>query len=116
VAPPLGSYQDIEALTSRRKKIVWMTERRGMTAREIARELSLTIRTVQRHQSAHRRGIAPKHPGPQTGTYRPGASRVRIVALAEAYGWPARRIAEEVGLSPRTVRHHLARHRAYQQP
>jgi len=65
VAPPVGSYQSIEILRGRRARIVWMTERRGMSAEEIARELGMSYRTVQRHRSAHRRGVAPKHPGPQ---------------------------------------------------
>jgi len=67
VAPQVGSYQSIKILTARRKQVVWLTERRSMSAAEIARELNMSPRTVQRHRSAHRRGIAPKHPGPQTG-------------------------------------------------
>jgi len=59
-------YKTIEVLRTRRQRIVWMTERYGMTADEIARELNLCCRTVQRHRVAHRQGIAPKHPGPQT--------------------------------------------------
>lgn len=65
MATSAGTHQSIEILTRRRERIVWMTEQRGMFAREIAGELGLCLRTVQRHQAAHHRGIAPKHPGPQ---------------------------------------------------
>lgn len=59
------TYKTIEILRDRRARIMWLTERRGMSAEEIARELNLCERTVQRHRVAHRRGIPPKHPGPQ---------------------------------------------------
>lgn len=57
-------YPSIAILAERRRRIAWLTGY-GLFAREIAGELGLTTRTVQRHQAALRRGIAPKHPGPQ---------------------------------------------------
>ena len=64
MAPRPGSHLQLEVIIARRKQIVAMTEE-GLYAREIARELNISTRTVQRHQSHHRRGIAPRRSGPQ---------------------------------------------------
>lgn len=115
MAPPPGSHHTLDVLTTRRKRIVWMSERRAMTAREIGRELGLTIRTVQRHLSAHRRGVPPKCPGMQMDASRLGEMCLRVVAMA-VLGMSTREIATTVGRTPRTIRYHLERARAVQQP
>jgi len=58
MAVPAGMRCDLHAVTGRRRRIVAARER-GLMQKEIARELRLDIRTVQRHLHAHGRGIAP---------------------------------------------------------
>lgn len=64
MAPPVGSRRELQVIVRRRERVIAMTEA-GLYAREIARELNISTRTVQRHQSHHRRGIAPRRSGPQ---------------------------------------------------
>lgn len=64
MAPPVGSCQQLAAVMSRRKKIVYLVSR-GWPQLDIAREIGVSTRTVQRHIAGHWAGVLPKNPGPK---------------------------------------------------
>jgi DNA-binding CsgD family transcriptional regulator len=78
-----------------------MSSRRGgtMSAAEIARELDITPRTVQRHRGAARRG----HPVGKIKTpFRTLVRYQQIIALRDA-GYSRRQIAQRLGISDTTI-------------
>jgi len=56
MAPRPGHTLARDAVIRRRARVVAMTEA-GLYAREIAREIGLSLRQIQRHQRGHRLGL-----------------------------------------------------------
>ena len=82
----------------------WSATRLGWKAYEIAFELRISERTVQRYRDNERAGRPPGNPPIQRRTLE-RAPQIR--RLAEM-GYGNCQIADKIGMSPRTVRRYLA--------
>lgn len=102
MAPPIGSIMDRAATTRRRERILWMSSRRGgtMSAAEIARELDIAPRTVQRHRGAARKG----RPAGKAGMTLETLVRYQQIIALRRTGYGRQQIGERLGISDRTIR------------
>lgn len=93
------------SLLERREEIVRLS-RAGRVAWQIAWDLRISQRTVERHLSAQRRGRQPGKRGPRAknGISLARLARWEAVAQARGRGLSYRKIAAELDLTARTVR------------
>jgi DNA-binding NarL/FixJ family response regulator len=100
MSPPPDMDNSRRAVEARRKRILWLTAR-NWSAPEIARELGICVRTVQRH----RHNIRTARPIGKRGISTCAAlARRAVIAELTTRNWPTAEIAQKLGISPRTVR------------